>query len=84
MRENCLVCGARLTNAARGRRRTYCGLLCRRKRERLLARLRRTLARLEAKRERYSRPGNAYGMSQVPYLVPRLEQARGELRAAMG
>ena len=83
MREQCLVCGNRLKNAARGRRRVYCSLSCRRKRERLLARLRRTQRRLEARRERYDIPGNGYGLSQFPYLLPRIEQARGELGAAM-
>ena len=82
MREQCLVCGDRLKNAARGRKRVYCSVPCRRKRERLLARLRRTLRRLEARRERYDMPGNGYGLSQLPYLLQRIGQASGELDRA--
>lgn len=79
MREHCRVCDHPLINVARGRRRIYCSVPCRRKRERLLARLRRALARLEAQKERYSEPGHSYGKIQLPYLLPRIEQAQGEL-----
>ncbi len=79
MREQCLVCGDPLINAARGRKRVYCNLTCRRKCERLLARLRRNLTRLEARKERCSEPGNTFSKSQIPYLLPRIEQAQGEL-----
>ena len=53
MREQCLVCGDPLINTTRGRKRVYCSMTCRRKRERVLARLRRNLGRLEARKERY-------------------------------
>ena len=79
MRDNCRVCGKPLEQPARGRKRVYCGSLCRRKRERLVARLRRVLRRLEQRAERYARPGNAWGAYQLPLLVPRLEAARLEL-----
>lgn len=83
MRENCLICQKPLTNASRGRKRAYCCLACRRKRERILARLRRNVGRLEARKERYSEPGNSYGATQLPYLLPRLEQATGQLNAEL-
>ncbi len=76
MRNACLVCGKPLDNRTRGRKRVYCGSLCRRKRERLLARLRRVLMRMERRAERYSTPGNSWGAYQMPFLVPKLESAR--------
>jgi hypothetical protein len=76
MRNNCRICEKPLEQPARGRKRDYCGLLCRRKRERLLARLRRVLMRMERRAERYSTPGNSWGAYQMPFLVPKLESAR--------
>ncbi len=81
MRDNCQICGKRLEQPARGRKRVYCGSLCRRKRERLLARLRGVLRRLEQRAEGYSRPGNAWGAYQLPLLVPKIEAARLALAA---
>ena len=83
MREQCLICGDPLINAARGRKRVYCSVTCRRRRERVLARLRRTLARLEARKERYATPGNSYGQSQLCYLEPQIKQASEELGAEL-
>lgn len=79
MRSNCRICGKPLEQPARGRKRVYCGSLCRRKRERLLARLRRVLRRMEQRAERYARPGNAWGVYQLPFLAPKLEAARQAL-----
>ena len=83
MREQCLVCGDPLINATRGRKRVYCSVTCRRKRERVLARLRRNLGRLEARKERYTAPGNRYGQSQLCYLEPQIKQASEELGAEL-
>ena len=79
MRDNCRICGKPLEQPARGRKRVYCGSLCRRKRERLLARLRRVLKRLEQRAERYAIPGNAWGVHQLPFLVPKLKAAQRAL-----
>ncbi len=81
MRNNCRICAKPLEQPARGRKRVYCGWLCRRKRERLLARLRRVLKRMEHRAERYARPGNSWGAYQLPFLVPKLEAARLALAA---
>lgn len=76
MRSNCRICGTPLEQPARGRKRVYCGSLCRRKRERLIARLRRVLRRMEQRAEHYAIPGNSWGAYQLPFLVPKLEAAR--------
>lgn len=81
MRDNCRICGTPLKQPARGRKRVYCGSLCRRKRERLLARLRRVLRRMEQRAEHYVIPGNSWGAYQLPFLVPKLEAARLALAA---
>ena len=83
MRDNCRICEKPLEQPARGRKRVYCGSLCRRKRERLLARLRRVLRRMEHRAERYAIPGNAWGAYQLPLLAPKLEAARLALADAV-
>jgi hypothetical protein len=83
MRSNCRICGTPLEQPARGRKRVYCGSLCRRKRERLLARLRRVLRRMEQRAEHYAIPGNSWGAYQLPFLVPKLEAARRALADAV-
>lgn len=82
MRDNCLMCQKPLEQPSRGRKRVYCGSACRRKRERILARLRGILGRLLERFERYSMPGNAWGAYQMPYLLPKLKTARAALAEA--
>ncbi len=76
MRINCLTCGKHLEHSPRGRLPDYCGIVCRRKREDVLRRLRSRLRDLESRFVSYSRPGNAYGQHQMQYLLPKLESAR--------
>ena len=79
MPDNCLMCQKPLKQPTRGRKRVYCGSVCRRVRERILARLRRILWRLLERFERYSTPGNSWGAYQMPFLLPKLENARKAL-----
>ena len=83
MLKRCRCCGDKLIQpTGPGRKRLYCSIPCRRKQERALARLRRVLKRLEARKERYATPGNSWGQHQLPYLQPKLKAAAHALRAA--
>lgn len=83
MLKRCRSCGDKLIQrTGPGRNRLYCSIPCRRKQERTRARLRRVLKRLEARKERYATPGNAWGKHQLPYLLPKLKAAALALRAA--
>jgi hypothetical protein len=85
MRSNCLTCGKPLLESPpRGRLPDYCGIVCRRKREDVLRRLRSRLRDFEKRLLSYSRPENTYGQHQMQYLLPALESARLALAQELG
>ena len=76
MRNRCPICGKRLKNAPIGRKRVYCSIPCRRRRERLLARLRRIVGRLLNESKKPWSRGNRY-------LAAKIERTRKELAAEL-
>lgn len=84
MTENCRVCGKPLEQPARGRRRDYCGIPCRRAQEVAIDRLRGRLADVEAKISRHTAHPSPWGNHQLPILIPKRERILAELSLLTG
>lgn len=84
MTENCRVCGKPIEQPARGRRKVYCGIRCRRAQEVAIARLRAALTDAEAKIQRHTARPSAWGNHQLPILTPKRERILEELAKLIG
>lgn len=84
MTENCRVCGKPIEQPARGRRKVYCGIPCRRAQEVAIDRLRGRLADVQGKIERYTAHPSAWGDHQLPILTPKRECILEELAKLIG
>lgn len=84
MTENCRVCGKPIEQPARGRRKVYCGIPCRRTQEAAIDRLRGRLADVQGKIERYTAHPSAWGNHQLPILTPKRERILEELAKLIG
>jgi uncharacterized Zn finger protein (UPF0148 family) len=77
--ENCKTCGAPLEQPARGRRKVYCSIACRRTQEAALDRIRSALADVEAKIQRHTAHPSAWGARTLPLLEPKRDRLAREL-----
>lgn len=79
MPENCRVCGKPLEQPARGRRKVYCSIACRRTQEAALDRVRSALAHVEGMIARYKAHPSAWGARTLPLLEPKRDRLAREL-----
>ena len=79
MTENCRVCAKPIEQPARGRKRLYCGVACRRKQEAALDRVRSALAHVEATIARHEAHPSAWGARTLPLLEPKRDRLAREL-----
>lgn len=82
--EFCKTCGAPLEQPARGRKRLYCGVACRRKQEAALDRIRSALAHVEATIARHNAHPSAWGARTLPLLEPKRDRLARELARLTG
>ena len=81
MPEKCRVCGKPLEQPARGRKREYCSVTCRRAQEVAIDRLRGRLMDVPSKIERYTMHPSPWGNHQLPSLIPKRDRIAAELAA---
>lgn len=81
MTEKCRTCGKPIEQPARGRRRDYCGIPCRRAQEAAIARLRGKLKDVEGKISRHTSHPSPWGNHQLPILLPKRDRLARELAA---
>ena len=84
MPEICRVCGKPIEQPARGRRKVYCSIRCRRAQEVAIDRLRGKLADVQGKIDRYTAHPSAWGSHQLPILIPKRERILVELARLTG
>lgn len=84
MPENCSVCAKPIEQPARGRRKVYCSIRCRRAQEGAIDRLRGKLADVQDRIERYTAHPSAWGNHQLPILTPKRECILEELAKLIG
>jgi len=84
MTEKCRTCGKPIEQPARGRRRDYCGIPCRRAQEAAIARLRAALTDVEAKISRHTAHPSAWADHQLPILLPKRDRLAAELTELTG
>lgn len=84
MTEKCRTCGKPLEQPARGRKKVYCSIPCRRAQEVAIDRLRGRLADVQGKIERYTAHPSAWGNHQLPILLPKRERILAELSLLTG
>jgi hypothetical protein len=84
MPEFCRVCAKPIEQPARGRRKVYCSITCRRTQEAAIARLRAALTDVEAKIQRHTARPSPWGNHQLPILLPKRERILAELAELTG
>ena len=84
MPEICRVCAKPIEQPARGRRKVYCSVACRRTHAAAIDRLRGALTDVEAKIQRHTAHPSAWGNHQLPILLPKRERILAELAELTG